>query len=95
MRFATVFTFLAAAAGAIASALPSDNLPTTDKANPLHALLADAVIKSGAPYTITWSPNAGNTVNLILRKGKPGSLDTLEIIASTSPSLSPRVAAAS
>ena len=105
MRFGTIFAVVVATVvGFVAAA---EEMATTATANPLHAPLADAKIKAGEPYTITWfvaisaarqssltnprcrSPNAGSQVTLVLRKGEAGSLDTLEIIASTSLSPAP------
>ncbi|TGZ82304.1 hypothetical protein EX30DRAFT_348160 [Ascodesmis nigricans] len=80
---------LFAAATFVCSALAAipDNVVTTDKANPITAPGAQgaAAVKAGVPYTIEWYPTAGSTVSLVLRKGTPGSLDLIQIIAENLP----------
>lgn len=77
--FSTVATIAAAIAGLTGLAHAAEG--TTDTANPIRAPLGDTSVKAGEGFTITWSPNAGSEVSLILRKGQAGSLDTLEVIA--------------
>jgi len=81
--FSTVFSVAAAVAGL--AGLASAAEATTDTANPIRAPLGDTTLKAGEAFTITWSPNAGSEVSLILRKGESGSLDTLEVIADKLP----------
>jgi hypothetical protein len=52
MRFSTLFAVVAATVVGFVSA--AEELPTTATANPLHAPLADANVKAGTPFTITW-----------------------------------------
>jgi len=80
MRYFASFILLVSALVGLASAA------TTDKANPVYNPVAGTVITAGQPYTVSWSPTAGKTVNLILRKGSnQDNLDILEIIATNLP----------
>lgn len=75
--FAPLILLVSALVGLAAAA-------TTDKANPVFNPVANTVITAGQQYTVSWSPTAGETVNLILRKGSnQDDLDILEIIAGT------------
>lgn len=82
MRFSAVL----AAVSALVACVYASDVVTTDTANPIFAPIANSVVTAGQPYTIEWSPNAGKTVTLTLRKGlNPKALDTLEVIASMCP----------
>lgn len=75
--FSSVFTV----AALVLSVVSAD----TTAPNPITNPARDEVLQAGTDYPIKWVKTTEGTVTLNLRKGKPGSLETVSIIVKDAP----------